>query len=149
MWNLDRARGWAFIILWCTASSVTAQDRETCINPVGFTLDATALTQAVTEHAKWVFNSQTGARAILCRLEAKALDLRALDLRGIDLRLSKLGHADFSGARLDGAQFKFADLRQASFRKVSLHKANFYRANLEGVEFSASKGQNSSCEKPT
>ena len=125
--------------LVCSASAV-AQVDEPCPNPEGYTLSADALAAVLNEHAKWVRDSRSGTRAILCRFDATSLDLRNFDLRGVDLRLARLSDADFSGARLDGALMEFADLVKAKFRGASMHKANLYKAVLKGADFSDARG---------
>ncbi len=122
------------------SASAVAQADEPCPNPEGYTLSADALAVVLNGHAKWVRDSRSGTRAILCRLNATSLDLRNFDLRGVDLRLARLSDADFSGARLDGALMEFADLAKARFRQASMHKANLYKAVLNGADFSNARG---------
>ena len=112
------------------AYGVRAQERETCVNPKGFTLSADALGLAIEEHARWVMNSKSGQRALWCNLEITSIDLRGLDLRGVDLRMAKLPGADFAGARLDGALLKQADLRKSNFRGAILRKTDLSAASL-------------------
>ena len=129
------------------SSVALVQAEESCPNPEGFALNGDALDRAMAQHAQWVRDSRRGARAILCRLEAAALDLKALDLRGSDLRMAQMPRADFSGARLDGALMAFSDLRQASVRGASLHKTNFDGAMLDDADLSDTKGVKISLRK--
>jgi len=62
------------------------------------------------EHARWVWNDQTGTR---------------LDLSGTDLR-----RADLSRAWLTDADLSRADLRRADLSRADLSGANLSRADL-------------------
>jgi hypothetical protein len=79
-------------------------------------------------HALWLADSTTGARAIL-----RDADLSGAILRDADLSGAILSRADLRGANLYLAILRDADLRDADLSRADLRDANLSGANLRSA----------------
>ena len=86
------------------------------------------LAEVLAEHAKWLNDHQTGARANL-----RGANLRGANLRGADLRDADLRDADLSGAHLSVANLSRANLSGAHLSGAHLSRANLSGAHLSGA----------------
>ena len=77
----------------------------------------------LSEHAKWLADPSTGARANFQYANLRSADLRSADLRSADLLYANLRDADLQGA----------NLRNANLRNADFQYANLQYANLQGA----------------
>ena len=96
------------------------------------------LQKILSEHAKWLTDPSTGARANLRDADLQGANLRNADLQNADLRSANLRDADLQGANLRGANLRSAylrtaDLRTANLRSANLRSAYLRTANLQGA----------------
>ena len=76
------------------------------------------LQKILSEHAKWLADPSTGARA---------------DLQGANLRGAYLLNTDLRNANLQGANLQGADLLNANLQGANLQGANLQGADLQGA----------------
>ena len=81
------------------------------------------LQKILSEHAKWLTDPSTGARA----------NLRDANLQGANLQAADLRTADLRSANLRGADLRSADLRDANLQGANLQGAYLQGANLRGA----------------
>ena len=95
------------------------------MHPILKTITDANLVAALSAHALWLDDSDTGAR----------LDLSGHDLRGHAFALTRanLTRANLDGAILDGANLDGVNLTRANLYGASLYGASLYEANLDGA----------------
>lgn len=102
------------------------------------------LKQILDQHAAWLHDPNTGARADLRGADLSEVNLvdaclREANLHGADLRDADLRWADLRGADLRGADLGETDLRGAKLQGADLSDAYFGRTYLIGANLSDAK----------
>ncbi len=118
------------------------------------------LQKILSEHAKWLADPSTGARADLQNADLRYANLRYANLPGADLRDADLRNAnllntdlrnadlqgayllnaDLQGANLQGAYLRGADLRGANLRDADLRGAYLLGADLRNADLRGAIG---------
>ncbi len=88
------------------------------------------------DHALWVGDQATGARANLSCATLSCATLSDADLSRADLSDATLSGADLSRADLSGADLSDATLSRADLSRAKLSDANLSDANLSGADLS-------------
>ena len=99
-------------------------------------LTRTQLKKILADHAEWLDNPDTGARANLSGANLSRANLSRADLSRANLSVANLSGANLSRANLSGANLSVANLSRANLSVANLSWANLSRANLSGADLS-------------
>jgi hypothetical protein len=91
------------------------------------------LQHIIAEHAKWLQDPETGARAYLADANLARANLADAYLADANLARANLARANLAGAYLAGAYLARANLADAYLADANLARANLARANLAGA----------------
>ena len=120
-------------------------------------MDKTKLDLILSDHIKWLADSETGEQADLSHANLSRANLRGAylshadlsraNLRDADLSHANLSHANLSDADLRGAYLSHANLSRANLRGAYLSHADLSRANLRDADLDYSCWPLSCCSK--
>ncbi len=104
-------------------------------------IDNSEFERRMTEHAKWLKNSEEGERADFHDIDLSELDLSGRDFSYADMRGVNLMNSNLAGANLSYANLWEADLHNANLKGATVDGTIFMSANLTRAVLDECKGE--------